>query len=249
MTGIKENEFVCIDVETTGLNPEVDRVIEIAVCSFTLDSVLEEFESLVDPKQEIPKESIVIHHITQDMVSGKPTMAEIFPHVRDIIGERIIVGHGIQFDIDILRNEAKRCSQECVCKGNLFFDTLRLARLYGESPSNSLEVLRGHFNIQAEGAHRAMSDVIVNIQVFKKLVHRFRTIEEIQDVLSRPIYMKNMPLGKHKGRALKEIPIEYLQWAARQQFDQDLLFSLRSEIQRRKKGGTFFQAVNPFHSL
>ena len=48
-----------------------------------------------------------------------------------------------------------------------FIDTLRMARLYGESPINSLERLRQHFNIAAEGAHRAMSDVIVNIEVFK----------------------------------------------------------------------------------
>jgi DNA polymerase III subunit epsilon len=249
MTSIKECEFVCIDVESTGLDPQSDRVIEIAVSSFTLDAVLEEFESLVNPQRDIPKESIAIHHITEDMVRGKPIMAEIFPHIREIIGDRIVIGHGIQYDIDILSNEAKRCSQECHFQKNLSFDTLRLARLYGESPSNSLEVLRGHFNIQAEGAHRAMSDVIVNIQVFKRLVHRFRTIEDIQEVLSRPIFMKNMPLGKHKGRPLKEIPMEYLHWAARQQFDQDLLFSLRSEIQRRKRGGSFSQVSNPFHQL
>jgi DNA polymerase III subunit epsilon len=126
---------------------------------------------------------------------------------------------------------------------------LRLARLYGESPSNSLQVLRGHFNIQSEGAHRAMSDVIVNIQVFKRLVQKFRTLEEIQEVLSKPIAMKTMPLGKHKGRPFKEIPLEYLKWAAHQDFDQDLLFSLRSEINRRKKGDSFSQAVNPFHQL
>lgn len=249
MTHLKEAEFVCLDVEATGLNPETDRVIEVAVASFTLDQILEEFESLVNPLQQIPKESIAIHHITQEMVQGKPSIAEIFPTISSLIGNRVIVGHCIKFDIDILENEAKRVQVESPFKNNISFDTLRLARLYGESPSNSLEVLRGHFNIQPEGAHRAMSDVIVNIQVFKRLVHRFRTVEEIQAVLSKPIAMKTMPLGKHKGRSFKDIPLDYLHWAAHQDFDQDLLFSLRSEINRRKKGGSFSQVTNPFHQL
>lgn len=249
MGRIKDKEFVCIDVESTGLDCAADRVIEVAAASFTLDAILEEFESLIDPKRVIPCESIAIHHITQEMVQGKPTILEVFPQIASLIGNRIIVGHGVQFDIDILSQEAKRVGTDCPFKNNLAFDTLRLARLYGESPSNSLEVLRGHFNIQAEGAHRAMSDVIVNIQVFKRLISHFRTIEEIQAVLAKPIAMKNMPLGKHKGRPFKEIPLPYLQWAAHQEFDMDLLFSLRSEIQRRKKGNSFAQAVNPFHQL
>lgn len=249
MRHIKDTEFVCLDVEATGLNPESDRVIEVAVATFTLETILEEFESLVDPLQQIPPESIAIHHITQEMVQGKPSIAEIFPSIASLVGNRVVVGHCIQFDIDILVNEAKRVQVENPFKNNLTLDTLRLARLYGESPSNSLEVLRGHFNIQEEGAHRAMSDVIVNIQVFKRLVQKFRTIEEIQKILSKPIAMKAMPLGKHKGRSFKEIPLNYLQWAAHQEFDQDLLFSLRSELSRRKNGSSFSQVTNPFCQL
>jgi DNA polymerase-3 subunit epsilon len=121
--------------------------------------------------------------------------------------------------------------------------------LYGESPSNSLDVLRRHFGIVAEGAHRAKSDVLVNIQVFRRLAHRYKTTEAIDEVLAKPILMKAMPLGKHKGRSFREIPIEYLCWAVRQDFDRDLIFSLRTEILRRKKGGTFSEAVNPFSGL
>lgn len=249
MASLKDTEFVCIDVEATGLDVKHDRVVEIAVATFTMDTILEEFESLVDPRQLIPQESIAIHHITQEMVQGKPSVADILPKIVALIDKRILVGHGIQFDIDILAQEAERCHQENPFKDNRAFDTLRLARLYGESPSNSLQVLRGHFNIQPEGAHRAMSDVVVNIQVFKQLVNGFKTVEEISAVLSKPIAMKAMPLGKHKGRPFKEIPLQYLQWAAHQEFDMDLLFSLRSELQRRKKGNSFSQASNPFHDL
>src|SRR5262249_9013660 len=124
-----------------------------------------------------------------------------------------------------------------------------MARLYGESPTNSLDQLRQHFNIEFEGAHRAMSDVIVNREVFKYLAKRYRSTEQIFEILSKPIFLKTMPLGKHKGRLLKEIPLQYLQWAANKDFDQDLLYSIRSELARRKKGNLFSQAVNPFSEL
>jgi DNA polymerase-3 subunit epsilon len=248
MTLLKHQTFVCIDCETTGLDPKKDHIIEVAIATFTVDCLLEEFETLINPKVPIPKESIAVHHITEEMVQGKPSIEEALPQILKLAGELPIIGHGILFDIDILESHAKRHNIFCTLKNNIQFDTLRLARLYGRSPSNSLETLRQHFNIEAEGAHRAMSDVIVNIQVFKKLLSDFRTIEDLQKVLSKPIFMKNMPLGKHKGRPLKELPLNYLHWAANQDFDQDLLYSLRSELTRRKKGNSFAQAVNPFLS-
>lgn len=249
MALIKDQTFVCIDCESTGLDPKQDRIIEVAAIKFTLDSTLESFESLIDPQVPIPASSIAVHHITQDMVQGMPTIDKVLGPVLDLIGNHPIIGHGIQYDIDILHHHAERCNKPCNIKKNQFFDTLRLARLYGESPSNSLQTLRQHFNIAEEGAHRAMSDCVVNIQVFKKLSQNFKTMQQLTQALARPIQMKHMPLGKHKGRLLKEIPLEYLLWAARQDFDEDLLFSLRSEISRRKKGNLFAQAANPFHGL
>jgi DNA polymerase-3 subunit epsilon len=124
-----------------------------------------------------------------------------------------------------------------------------MARLYGESPVNSLEQLRKHFNIPLEGAHRAMSDVIVNMAVFKQLAKRYRTTQQLFEALAKPILLKTMPLGKHKGRLLKDIPLQYLQWVAKKDFDQDLLYSIRSELKRRKKGDLFNQAASPFANL
>jgi DNA polymerase III subunit epsilon len=94
-----------------------------------------------------------------------------------------------------------------------------------------------------------MNDVVVNMEVFKYLAKRYKTTEELLDILSRPVLLKTMPLGPHKGRPFKEIPLEYLRWAAHKDFDQDLLFSLRSELKKRKQGGGFNQSSNPFASL
>ena len=216
---------------------------------FTFEKVLEQVEFLVDPECTIPEQSIAIHHITQDMVTGKPKIHEVLPCILTMAGKYPIVGHGIKFDIDLIAHSASQHNLPCSIQHNSYIDTLRLARLYGESPVNSLEQLRRHFNIEPEGAHRAMSDVLVNMEVFKYLAARYKTTEALFEVLSKPILMKVMPLGKHKGRPMKEVPLEYLQWAAHKDFDMDLLYSIRSEIKRRKKGNLFTQVANPFKNL
>lgn len=250
MTRIEDQEFICLDCETTGLDAVQDRVIEVAFIRFKMNEELEEFESLIDPECVIPESSIEFHHITQDMVAGKPTIRQVLPKVLPMIDPKhIIVGHGIEFDVQLLINAAERHGIPCQLNKNRTLDTLRMARLYGESPVNSLEQLRKHFNIPLEGAHRAMNDVIVNKEVFKQLVKKYKTVEQVFDALSAPIMFKIMPLGKHRGRPLRDLPLDYLLWAARQRYDRDLLYSLRSEINRRKKGNSFGQAGNPFNVL
>lgn len=249
MAYLDKEVFVCMDCETTGLDAQKDSVIEVAVALFTMHEVLEQFETLIDPQCEIPESSIAIHNITPDMVKGKPTLDKVIPDILKIIKRHIIIGHGVHFDIECIALFADKVNIPHTLRQNRQLDTLRMARLYGESPNNSLEQLRKHFNIEFEGAHRAMNDVVVNVEVFRFLAKRYKTTEQLFDILSRPVQLKNMPLGPHKGRPLKEVPIEYLRWAAHKDFDQDLLFSIRSELKRRKQGGSFSQAFNPFSTL
>lgn len=249
MGKLENQKFVCLDCETTGLETDKDRIIELAIVKFDIIHSYDKFETLIDPECRIPEDSIAIHHITQKMVSGNSPIKEVLPKFLEFVGNDIIVGHGINFDIEIINETAKRERIPCTIKKNRFIDTLRLARIYGESPINSLEHLRKHFHIEAEVAHRAMSDVVVNIEVFKRLVKPYFTVKKLFEVLSRPVLLKEMPLGKHKGRPFKEIPPEYLQWAANKNFDMDLLFSIRTELKRRKKGNLFSQAANPFQDL
>jgi DNA polymerase-3 subunit epsilon len=246
---LNKQTFICLDCEMTGLDLEQDRIIEVAVVKFTFDEILEEYETLIDPECSIPQTSIDIHHITQEMVTGKPTIDKVIPRLLELINKHIVVGHGVNFDLALISKAADRAGIPHKLLNNRSFDTLRMARLYGESPTNSLEQLRKHFNIEEEGAHRAMSDVIVNVGVFKYLAKNYKTTDQLFDVLSRPILLKAMPLGKHKGRLMKEIPVEYLRWAVTKDFDQDLIFTLRTELKKRKSGNQFGQSGNPFSNL
>lgn len=249
MIPLKKESFTCVDLELTGLNVESDRIIEVAIAKFTFEETLSTYETLIDPEIPIPEESIAIHHITNEMVKGRPKIAEVLPKIIPLLKNEIIIGHGVAFDLLLLEKAAAASQINISFPRENVIDTLRLARLYGESPNNSLEMLRQHFNIAEEGAHRAMSDVVVNIQVFKHLAKQFRSLKELMNRLKHPIILKTMPLGKHKGRPFSEVPLDYLRWAVRQEFDQDLIFSLQSELKKRKQRTGFSQNCRPFENL
>jgi DNA polymerase III subunit epsilon len=249
MTLLKNAVFICLDCEFTGLDPEKDRILELAAVCFTFTEILNQFDALVNPDCVISTDSFAIHHISQEMVSGKPKIENILPDFFAFVGKNTLVGHAIGYDLKMLEHEAMRTNIAYPLKGNPCIDTLRLARLYGDSPNNSLERLATHFNVPNPGAHRALNDVMMNIEIFKHLAKKYKTVEQIFDLLSRPIKMKYMPLGKYKGRQFGDIPLQYLQWAAHMDFDEDLLFTIRAEIKKRKTGGGFGQATNPFSEL
>jgi DNA polymerase-3 subunit epsilon len=247
--GFENQEFICVDCETTGLDIDQDRIIEVACVRFDMQTVLEQYETLVNPEIEIPPTTTAIHHITNSMVQNQPLIQDVLPKILTFIGRGVLIGHGIKFDVDMLAKAAERAEIPCTISNNPSIDTLRMARLYGDSPCNSLEDLGKHFNIGTEGAHRAMNDVMMNVEVFRQLAKKYQNLKQIENVLSRPIKMKTMPLGKHKGRSFRDIPINYLYWALKKEFDQDLMFSIREELKRRKTGNLFSQSSNPFKDL
>jgi DNA polymerase-3 subunit epsilon len=246
---LSKETFVCLDCEATGLDPTQERAVEIACVKFTFDGMIDSWESLIDPEIEIPENVIAIHHITQEMVEGKPKAKDVLEEVLRFVGSHTIVGHGIFYDLQLIQAEADRNNIPCSIIKQPYFDTLRLARLYGGSAVNSLVELSKHFNVELGGAHRAMNDVVANVEVFKRLVEKFKTTKQVKEVLSKPIRLKTMPLGKHKGRAIKDVPDQYLRWMANKDFDQDLLYSVRTELKKRQKGNLFSQQSNPFHGL
>ncbi len=250
MGKLSKQVFICLDCETTGLDTDNDQIIEVAAIRFTCENEIDRIHSLVKPSGKIPAESTKIHNITDEMVADQPSITEVLPGFLEFIGKDIVIGHGVNFDITVINNHAKKYKVSTAgLSNNKIIDTLRLARYYGESPNNTLEVLRRHFNIPGEGAHRALNDVKTTISVFKHLTTTFHTTEDLFKILDKPIPMRRMPLGKYKGRLFTEIPLNYLQWAAHQKFDKDLLYSLRRELKNRKKGNTFTQATNPFAGL
>ncbi len=114
------NTYVAVDVETTGLDPVRDSIIEIAAITYVGHDVVEEFVTLVDPQREIPGFISGLTGITDEMVVGMPTISQLRSRLRTTLADNIIVGHNVDFDMGFLR-------AAMVGQGNHRIDTLALA--------------------------------------------------------------------------------------------------------------------------
>ena len=91
------NGIVAVDLETTGLSPLVDKIIELSAIKITPYGE-EIFDQLIDPKIDIPQFTIDIHGITNDMVEGKPELSEVLPGFTKFLGSLPLVAHNAKFD-------------------------------------------------------------------------------------------------------------------------------------------------------
>lgn len=238
MTNKEKDTFVCIDCETTGLDVKNDDVVEFAAIKFNgRGEYLDQIHFLVKPQHSIPEESAKIHNITNEMVANAYTLDRHVRTIRDFVGDLPIVGHMVSFDIKILENNSKRLSKPIKLRNNLAIDTLRLARQYQNSKSNSLAGLCEHFNIETLKAHRALDDVKMNVSVFLKLYRTFSNFQSLENTLSKPIKILYMPFGKYRGSLISSLKDNYLLYINKlKDIDNDLKHTIHQEIKGRKNG-------------
>lgn len=202
---LTELEFVAFDLETTGLFPLVNRIVEFGAVRFRLDGrELGTWEQLVDPERPIPPEVTDVHGITDAMVRGQPTLAQALPAFLDFLGgtEAILLAHNAMFDLGFLNfAAAKTC---LTLPTNPVIDTLDLTRTCVRGvPSHRLEVLAVHLGLARSVDHRALSDSRLVLALFTRLaghLEQFRTVEDL--------FRLSPPLTTHdSGTHLTEPPV------------------------------------------
>lgn len=199
------------DTETTGLRPDKDRIIEIAAYDPTQDG---SFVTLVNPGCHIPSEASAIHHITDEMVSKSPNFAKAAEEfVQFCSGDVILIAHNNDsFDQLFLKHEFAR--HEVSHPSWKFLDSLKWARRYRpDLPRHTLQFLREIYGIAQNNAHRALDDVIVLHDVFKKMTDDL-SIEKIWSLLNQQREVNHMTFGKYQGKPLESIPADYVKWLA-----------------------------------
>lgn len=199
------------DTETTGISAQKDRIIEIAAFDPTLQRT---FEKLINPGCPIPPDASAIHGITNEMVAGSPSFAEVAKEFIEFCeGDVILIAHNNDgFDMHFLRNEFAR--HQVQMPSWVFLDSLKWARRYrADLPRHTLQFLREHYGIPANNAHRALDDVVVLHQLFSMMTDDL-PIEQVFTLLNRQREITHMPFGKHQGKPLSELPRDYVQWLA-----------------------------------
>ncbi len=158
--------IIAIDVETTGISPEKERIIEIGAFRPETGEI---FRTLIQPGRPLPEKITELTGITDEMLIGAPEEKEAIERLLAFMsGDVILLGHNIGFDHSFLVQAIRRCGLEE--PEFLGIDTLKLSRvLCPELPNKKLETMVEHFGLTNERAHRAFEDARVTVEVYRCL--------------------------------------------------------------------------------
>lgn len=170
---LREVDFVVFDTETTGLNPsQGDEVVSLAAVRIVNRRLLsgESFERLIDPRRPIPPASTRFHGITDAQVRGKPTLAEVMPAFKAFVGDAVLVGHNVAFDLKFLRLKEKQAG---VSFDNALLDTLLLSRfLDPEAEDHSLDAVAARHGIEGARRHTALGDTLLTAAILVRQIEQ-----------------------------------------------------------------------------
>lgn len=163
-----ECPFAVIDVETTGLSPRTDRVIELAIVRCAPDgTVLDEWSSLFDPGRDPGPTHI--HGITADDLVGQPTFSDVAAEITQRLADHTVVAHNLPFDAGFLAAEFERAGHAPPPEPGLC--TLELARaLLPDLRRHNLAECAAALGIDHPDAHRALPDTRVTAAVLARLL-------------------------------------------------------------------------------
>lgn len=151
------NDYTVVDIETTGLSPEYDEIIEICAFKYRGSELVNKYSTLVKPDREVNDFITQLTGITNNMLASAPSAVDVMQPLYDFIGSDIIVGHNVNFDINFLYDYCTSILSKPL--SNDFVDTMRIARLlHKENKHNRLSDLAKQYNLSYEGAHRAGFD-------------------------------------------------------------------------------------------
>ena len=136
-----------MDIETTGIRPKWDKIIEIGAVKVRNGKEVERFSELIYPGVKLPWRITELTGITDEMLKGKPTIEEVLPRFIEFAGDDLLLGHNIRFDYSFLKQNAMNLNLEFQKSGT---DTLKIARkVLPHLESRALDYLCRYYNIEA----------------------------------------------------------------------------------------------------
>ncbi len=175
------SDYTVIDLETTGLNPESELIIEFAAIRVRNGEIADTFKQLCDPGFPISPVITGITGISDEMVRFCPNPRQVLPDFLDFIGNDFVVGHNVLFDVRFIVKSAQ------VFRNN-YIDTMKIFRkLHPELPHHRLSDMVCFYNKRNETAHRALSDCYATGACFEAMR------SEITDLYqSENIFLNNL---------------------------------------------------------
>ncbi len=187
-------DYMVVDLETTGLDPRWNDIIEIGAIRVKGGAIVDSFASLVNPGYEIDDFITELTGITNKMLSTASDIRVVLPNFLDFVGGNIVIGHNVNFDINFIYDNCVYALNRTF--SNDFIDTMRLSRrLFPRNHHHRLCDLIERFNVGSTVEHRALADVIQTNQCYEYM-KRYMTDNRINIESLRP---------KSKGLSAKDI--------------------------------------------
>ncbi len=162
------DDYVLVDIETTGLSPQRDDIIEIGAIKVKDNKVVDTFNTLINIGRDIPPFITSLTGISTDMIEkeGKEP-AEVLRDFYEFSKENILVGHNVNFDINFIYDKCEKYLDTYLT--NDFIDTMKMAKRFVKTPNYKLGTLADYFHVSYEGAHRGLKDVQITYEVYNHL--------------------------------------------------------------------------------
>jgi DNA polymerase III subunit epsilon len=240
-------KFVAFDLETTGLDPVTDRILEF--CFIELDDQLNElgrWTKLVNPEREIPESSIAIHGITPEMVKDVAPFSTHAARVQKLVEDAALIAHNVRFDLQFIHNALIQAGQPGLSPDHPTIDTMQVERrVNGHGLAACYERYMGEM---FDDAHRSEADTDAMVQVLRKQreVHSEKLPENVEGLLQQNLELHFNPdvkirtwldhghrfykngdcdvvfgFGKHRDQLAKD-HIDYLLWMRDRDFPADV---------------------------
>lgn len=192
------DEYVVLDLETTGLSPESNEIIEIGAILYKQGVKSSEFTTLIRPKSRISGFITNLTGISNEMVSTAPSIEEALPELMTFLGDKPVLAHNASFDLGFLNAAYHRCFG--IPFPNDYLDTMRISRKLYPNERHRLQDLTARFGIRRDGAHRSMADCIMTQKAYECMRDHCR-----QQGIS--LRRKQTPKRFGSGLDLKELKI------------------------------------------
>lgn len=231
--------LVGLDVETTGVHPTIDRIVQVGLVKLYPDGRRTEWQTLVNPGIKIPEEAIAVHHITNEMVKDVPSFARLAPTIVSGLKGCDYCGYNVGFDLRMLKAELERCGAPNILNGRIYDAYKVYSRFF---PRHLTAAYREYVGKELSGAHDALIDARAAVEVMEAQLERHGgELPSDMEGLHKLFFETPPPgavdsegklvwrnghavfnFGKYPGVPLAVVDRSYLQWILKGQFSDEL---------------------------
>lgn len=241
------------DLETTGVDPENDRIVQIALIRVEPGGARSTYETLVNPGRPIPPGATAVHGITDADVAGAPAFAAIRGEVERVLTGSDLAGYNsIRFDGPLLQNELQRAGSELDLRGSRHLDAMVIFKLM--EPRNLTAAYRKYCDKELVNAHSALADTEATLEILDAQVAMYDAVPDDVDALHtlcnpdegrfvdrgrKFIWNEEgqavFTFGKHQHEVLNLVAADprkrgYLEWMLNKDFSEEVKGILREAL-------------------